>query len=73
MPDTKAHFTRLGVRYRLARTWGSRWGPGKVHVTYYDRANKDWRLVCRPDAWYHLERLEQDAEVTCKTCASRVP
>jgi hypothetical protein len=66
----KARFTRLGVRYRLARTFGSRWGPGKVHLTYYDRENKAWRLVCRPDAWYHLDRLPDDeqANVTCKSC-----
>jgi hypothetical protein len=45
----KARFTRLGVRYRLA---------------------KAWRLVCRPDAWYHLDRLPDDeqANVTCKSC-----
>lgn len=63
-------FVRRGVRYKLASTRPNRWGSGKIHVLYYDRLNKMWRLVCRrrPGAYAMVDDEPRNTPVTCTTC-----
>lgn len=41
-------YTRLGVHYHKVRSYPSRYSNGRVHVEFWDKLNKVWRMVCRP-------------------------
>lgn len=61
-------WTSKGVRYQKARTFPSRYSPGRVHLTFWNKDAKLWQLWCRTNAWYHMERVMDDTEITCKHC-----
>lgn len=74
---TSKIFTKLGVRYQCYETYGNRWGPGKVHLQYWNREHRQWVLLCRPKdagmfSGYHGHDIEL-TDITCKTCIKKDP
>lgn len=66
-------FTRQGTRFRLFRTYGSRWSKGKVHLQLWSKEHRQWVVVCKPDtgpfSGYHgTEDVDLADVVTCKLC-----
>lgn len=51
-------------------TYGSRWGPGKVHQYLYDPVNRLWYVSCRgPERGDpHGRRVDDRTGVTCRKC-----
>lgn len=66
------------AKERRLRTYPHRWGEGKVHRLLWSAENRVWYPACStPHAaggfggyGFHGERIEDDAEVTCKVCGS---
>lgn len=56
-----------GSRIGRFETYGSRFGPGKVHETFYDRENMRWVIKCVDKQW-HRDVVDVDTPVTCKKC-----
>lgn len=55
--------------FKLIRTPGSRWGPGKVHRMEYDSLNREWWPICRPGAVYHgATPVPNDTPLSCAKC-----
>jgi len=70
----KTSYVRKGVRYGRYRTFGSRWGEGKVHLFIYRKAEKEWVTSCRFNdlgtfSGMYGEVIDADTPVTCKKCA----
>jgi hypothetical protein len=58
-----------GLRVGRYQTYGSRWGPGKVHRYYWDAETKEWRVACASGKWNPYGRdVDRDEPVTCKKC-----
>ena len=68
-------FAKLGVRYKLVATGKNRWSDGKVHVMFFRRENREWRLLCRPNdvTGYFFHDLYAEEPITCKLCAKQDP
>ena len=73
-------FTRRGVRYKLSKTHGSRWSPGKVHIRCYISSMRDWVFVCVPLSkqgsgidYYYAMDVSKHATVTCRKCIAIDP
>ena len=68
-------FARMGVRYKFVTTHKNRWSDGKVHIMFFRRENRDWRLLCRPNDvnGYFCHDLTYEEPITCKLCLKQDP
>jgi len=68
-------FAHMGVRYKLVATGKNRWSDGKVHIMFFRRENREWRLACRPNdpTGYFVHDLIVEQSITCKLCARHDP
>jgi hypothetical protein len=61
-----------GVMTGKFRTFGGRWGSGKVHKYVYSKESRDWYIKCKGNVSgfnaYHGEQVDADEPVTCKKC-----
>lgn len=61
-------YVRQGVRYRRVRTRDNSWGPGKVHIAWWDSLNKMWMPHCRHFNVHNTDDMSKDQAVDCKEC-----
>lgn len=73
-------FVKKGIRYRLFRAHGGRFGPGKIHITVYRGSGGlafwgNYEALCARDKpLYYGDFIARDEDIEadhCKKCWSK--